>query len=933
MMAKSILTVLLLAMLLVLPVAAADEDLAPTWSKTVNGDVTALKTDEYGTVWYVGTSTGHAYCYGAGGGLLWDVAVPSGHAVTGISVAGDDIVLDCTDGTDSSVYLLQEGAIVATKAFQGVVAKSTVSNGLVFTVQPENATMSRLFLWNATGGFDRLVNAVAFESTTLPEITNGCLYLPELVPPSTRRVASYPVEDLLTAVRERGAITIDSPATGLLVVNLYRDAGNTTGGRVPGIHSTLYEPGFTNARFTAPGGANLPYYVRDHNATWAEVAVNVSTATATVYADVATPFAASESAYFDPAGLGAWGSSAYTDHFDGDALDTLIWDVGGNKKTVSVSGGVCTLSTVASGGSLQNGYITTKADSALDTEFLVRAKVTQTGNSGVGLSAGKSQRNYYASPATGAGYMIVYTASARWNDTTQEPTGGLTGAWHTYKFVLRENGTVADYYVDDSLIWSDRRVSFASFPHLEFYTSAWDTGHSAKIEIDYATIGAQQYYNASAPGPVAVVPAATKSVAGNVTRIVAVPGTALIQTETALYLQALSGTGFGTTVAAGPRTGAPHGIDVSLDGGISIEGRSATVDIFRYDGVRTGTYDAGGAIVDVAVARNNGLYALAASGDGKAYLFSKDESSMWYLLWSSASGSPIGAVALAGYGGQFAFARGALLEVYPSTPPAVAEGKITLYMVDDTIPYRSKEIVVQIKNTDGSWGPVQVYETDDRGAAVVEVFWGRMLNILVDERDFAFTLIPTPAQAEYVVRILRDAPLRTGALYHSWYDDENKRIYFQFQDLRGKSHFVHFWVYNESGILVYETSYSVLDGDTSLKTGFYQIPAGATGSYRIRLQVTGSPSYTNSWHQWVSGSDSVARLPGELDGYSVYIFMLFLLFVGGIFSYLTGPYGAVVIALVAGVFVFWGWLPVSPAVAMLCIVWAFLGLLGRTGSG
>jgi len=112
---------------------------------------------------------------------------------------------------------------------------------------------------------------------------------------------------------------------------------------------------------------------------------------------------------------------------------------------------------------------------------------------------------------------------------------------------------------------------------------------------------------------------------------------------------------------------------------------------------------------------------------------------------------------------------------------------------------------------------------------------------------------------------------------------------------------------------------------------YYQIPAGWTNSsYRIQLTASGSPSFTNTWSQWV-GADGVASLPADLDTYArMGISFFLILFVAGLFSYLSGPQGAVVVSLFAGALVLWGWLPLPPTVIALCIVWAFLGLLGRT---
>jgi len=114
----------------------------------------------------------------------------------------------------------------------------------------------------------------------------------------------------------------------------------------------------------------------------------------------------------------------------------------------------------------------------------------------------------------------------------------------------------------------------------------------------------------------------------------------------------------------------------------------------------------------------------------------------------------------------------------------------------------------------------------------------------------------------------------------------------------GKTHVVEFEVIRNSDNTIVKTeTFTIPSGDTSMYTGYYQIPAGFTNtSYRIHLTATGSPSFSNTWHQWISGESGVASLPVELsDTLKTGVFMVLLLFIGGIFSYFSGPHGAVVV--------------------------------------
>src|SRR5690606_15280682 len=150
-------------------------------------------------------------------------------------------------------------------------------------------------------------------------------------------------------------------------------------------------------------------------------------------------------------------------------------------------------------------------------------------------------------------------------------------------------------------------------------------------------------------GPVetVVTPLGTKTLDGTITDVDA-PETGdwvAVSTTTKTYIIEITDSGFGTVYSA-DRTGTPYDLAIANNGANTIEGRGILADIFRFDGVQTGTYTAGGPVRTVAVAQKNGLYAAAGSDDGKYYIFSKDESSSWYLLHASDSEDPVTAIAM-----------------------------------------------------------------------------------------------------------------------------------------------------------------------------------------------------------------------------------------------------------------------------------------------
>lgn len=408
-----------------------------------------------------------------------------------------------------------------------------------------------------------------------------------------------------------------------------------------------------------------------------------------------------------------------------------------------------------------------------------------------------------------------------------------------------------------------------------------------------------------------------------------------VQTDTRLYLQRIVSAGaFDDLIDLGVRIGTPYDLAITDGGLVAAEGRANVLNIYNSVGVLIGTYTAGNSVRHVAMSPVNGLYAAAGSDDGKYYLFSKDEASAWYQTFASESSAPISALSMSWRGEGVIVGNSIGHLVYHSQrEESGIDGMITLTLFERGHVLANTAITVESGGLSHDWTAVTSYITDSYGRVVIPVMWGHNYRVTVgDTYHIVTAAASTP---EHVIVVPADEPLRTGAQYHSWYDGDTNRIYYTFRDTRGQTSRAMFYIYRADGSLVHTSDMYIGHGNTTEHTGFYEIPAEHdVSSYRMRITVTGSPSFSNTWHQWTSGKSGVASLPAELsDTMKIGIFMVLLLFMGGIFSYFSGPHGAVVVSLMAGMLVFWGWLPISPAVVVLCVVWAFLGLLGRTSVG
>ncbi len=627
----------------------------------------------------------------------------------------------------------------------------------------------------------------------------------------------------------------------------------------------------------------------------------------------------------------------FFDHFDGVSFDPEKWTIAeGNR--FSVAGSVLTVSG-------DNAYQTLATKQTFPirtrTEWLAQFNSFSGGDTEyIGYGQGGQGFTVFPPPHNKNKYSLSATVVG-WGNPTSSQYAALgtqyAGNYHRYE-VERTSESTTKFYIDDVLVASlGESGSTGSNP---LAVNAWVNGLTVKV--DYVIVRA---YSDNPPTLVSSSMASsqastrTKDFTGSIVDTLTYADSVVIQTDSRLYIQAMNSGGvFSTTTDMGVLSGAPHAVDTTYDLSFVIEGRGPTTDIFRHDATRVGTYDTGGTVNGVSISRGNGLYALSISQDGKWYLFSKDESSMWYLLYSSPVGTVYSGCALTPYGISFGLWNTNTLYVYPTEPGTATtpDGYLSLYITKNGKPYGSVSVNVEHDTGGRVWGEPSLHITDTNGVAVVPIMWGKSLRVTVGANEHAEILTPRPSQLEYIIKVPSDVPLRTGANFRSWYDSALQRIHYSYFDTRGKTHVVEFEVIRNSDNTIVKTeTFTIPSGDTSMYTGYYQIPPGFTNtSYRIHLTATGSPSFSNTWHQWISGESGVASLPVELsDTLKTGIFMVLLLFIGGIFSYFSGPHGAVVVSLVAAMLVFWGWLPISPAVVVLCVVWAFLGLLGRTSVG
>ena len=934
------LALLLLALVLLAPAAGAVE----VWEKQLGEKITAVATDERGDLIFVGTEDGMLYAYTANGDVVLSKQLPTTIQQIETDSEGRGIILrrpgrvDYYDRDGSRVYTRGTGSylpwsvditrdgsafIYLTNRDLGIYL-SDGSAVIPFPAHPIGTPTAASAAIAGDGSWF-VYGATASGTTTL---YHYILSLPN--------DHWYREDSKYSRYRVHGTISdINSPLSGYPIqIKVVRASGTSTG-------DTVYAPecrsDFADIRFTASDGVTeLPHYLASISGNTATFYVQTTESDIYIYwGNLAT-------SHSDP----AVGTYLY-DEFLGSSLDPARWTgFGGASRTVAdgkltisgnnvgfsgvrstllFSGGNVRITTTSIGTDLGGqgsywigffgvGQIPVSTGATDDPATLKRAGARELDGSNYASTADgtTAQKSKLSSGWGGTKPWGIDWQGTQATISCGSSSATLSNAPTSNCDIMLAIGDTSSAYGPVTMV-IDKVELFAPLPDLVSYSASWGPVESTAPLQD------------------------TKTLDGTIVDIDA-PETGdwvAVSTTTKTYIIEITDSGFGTVYSA-DRTGTPYDVAIANNGANTIEGRGILADIFRFDGAQVGTYTAGGPVRTVAVAQKNGLYAAAGSDDGKYYIFSKDESSSWYLLHASDSEDPVTAIAMS-WRGEIAIigrADGRLTAFQVSEQDATGTVKLNVFKANK--PYAAAPLRIEDGGTNQEWSAPITVTTDDYGVAVVPVQWGHYLRITVGDDELSRVLVATPSQAEYVIYIPTDLPLRAGANYRSWYDSVSSRLYYSYFDTRGKTHVATFEIIrNSDNEVVHTETFTLMSGDTSTHTGYYQIPAGFTNtSYRVHLTASGSPSFSNTWHQWISGESGVASLPVELsDTLKIGVFMVLLLFIGGIFSYFSGPHGAVVVSLVAAMLVFWGWLPISPAVVVLCVVWAFLGLLGRTSVG
>lgn len=914
---------LLLVALLLLsslaPLASAGE----VWTKETGSAITAVATDEYGDRIFVGTADGYIYIYDSSGSLLGSRY--EGGEILDLATTADGSRLSCTSLQSNHIREALY-SVSSAGSFQTIIAMGYPIASPSGT-RIDNAGNSVIYVRGSTELYSDDGKKLLARSNSIGDLAGDGSWV---VTASASDLNLYAVLSPLpdnwgVSRNNRAALTVTGSPDGTLTnypveITVIRGSGTST-------DNTLYAPdcqsNFGDIRFTAADGVTeLPYYLKSvsgSNATfWVGVpSIPQSPGTATIYAYwqvfIGTSSATTTSNHTS--------INALYDDFEDGTINTALWT------TYTEANGAVTEA---------NGYLRLYSSGTSPSTARITSTKTFSGqqyyiaaNASIHDISGNDRIRFPLLTSGGELSVVDPSLHLYWGEhlyalkpTTATPQA-LEMWWNPATSARIKYGSD----------WDETRAH-ATLPVATSLPIRFETG-SATNDFPAGEIRIYEItvlpYTPNPPTPAGwsavetvVTPLDTKTLDGTIIDIDA-PETGdwvAVSTTTKTCIIEITDSGFGAVYSA-DRTGTPYAVAIANNGANTIEGRGILADIFRFDGVQTGTYTAGGPVRTVAVAQKNGLYAAAGSDDGKYYIFSKDESSSWYLLHASDSEDPVTAIAMS-WRGEIAVigrADGSVV-LYTTTDAPPPDSQMTVYAIKDGQPYIGKPVSVSTADVSDpdKWTPLyNSLHTDSDGKIVISTHTGHYYQININNGEKIVVIQASSATPIHSV-VFRSPLIYEKYNYDVQYNASSQAIEMAYTDNEGPA--TVSWSIVRTDI--YSEVYSHTISGATTATATYPISEpGISYKVNVKVQRSSGGNIQNMWFITPQNASPLA-LPFWDENIQNAVFIVFLMILGGVFYYSTGAKGALIVALVAALFRYFSWITVPWFWVIAAVVFAFL---------
>lgn len=940
-----LLVLLLLGTFLPAPVAADTVETA--WTKNLGSQVNTTALSQYGNYTFSGLANGKVYSFDSSGTELWNwTSTGSAGILQVLSNANGDMV--AVRDANQTIYVLDNtGQTVWSQWFDPTIFGTLQDLDLAPNTGHVLATTTLgLFLWEGDGDYlgyrytqsgTYLTSAMsgdgdwitssrsastwlglyhrsaAFQNLSKSE---GCASwtgtwadLRLTVDPST----DWPLSDYLykkTLLISSG--TSDTVSNYSVRFSLNNGSGTDSGTNL--YFRDLVQPDFDDVRFTDANGTPLSAYIENSSSVMIKFPTIGPTTSPTTYhvffgnADETNSMDTGYESVF-PACLvnydfettGSWTYTESSSYFTGTLPDNSWYSSGAN------SGSIVWTSASYSYVGTHAKYKQTLAvppvagESSLTYTIFWDAKFDDVGSSQGDVLIGGEARK-------------TYTTTGTWIDESYTTAPG-TGI--DFEFKLTKAGSDNE---QNAKIWIDRIRCEKS----GYTPSISHVGEVSKYVsyIDYDT---------------------STTVTGNIQTMDAPETGAWVGLQTAspkiyfIFINDLADPySFGTSYSATSTTGTGLAIDIADGGAFAIEARNLVADIYRIDGIKTGTYTTGGMVRSVAMAQKNGLWAAAGSDDGKAYVFSKESASSWYLYWSSDSMNQVSSISMSWRGERILVGHiDGQLDLYnlqvsvPTTTSTIVPTKTWLkfFVQKDGVPYVGQQVSVDISTNQVDWATVGSWTTDSEGKIVLEVTDNSYYRLRVNddpgpaEKEVIYQATDESIQS-YVVNI-RTITLPEGLVYSVVYNDTTNQFEMVYADGTGQI------PQNVSWVIKRTDTYQVMYSNSTLGQPAFSRTWECTDeqlTYKITVEgIYAGYTVRNTW--FISPQHSI---PLPIDVYlSNALFLGFLMLLAGLSGYEHSWKMALSVSILALLLHYWNWISVPYWISATCAVFSYMGGLAR----
>ena len=406
-----------------------------------------------------------------------------------------------------------------------------------------------------------------------------------------------------------------------------------------------------------------------------------------------------------------------------------------------------------------------------------------------------------------------------------------------------------------------------------------------------------------------------------------------------------STSGFAGTTSAADAGDKP---DVSIvDGGVyTVVASSSTVNIYTTALAIDGTYDAS-TFNDVDVASSNGLWAVAGDSSGKLYVFSKEGTSGWELVWDSTATSVVTAVSISSDGLYGAVGRedGTFIMYYfAGVTPTTNDFIQDVYIIKDGLPYIGATVYVDESSTvPYVWTRIYTKMVDSNGMFNFEATEGNYYRFnITGELD----AIRAASSSHTAIRLYITTP-SVPYLYNINVTDgsgfgNNSKLYLNFSSLSGPTTRINVTVIdiNNNDQIVNGTAnwtgYSSLTGPTGGVIYTFQ----SNHTYQVRATILYPSGFRGEYvtilvPKQISSESGMPMIATALEEYldtqiMTALFTILLMIFAGLASFANAPKVAVGVVVFAAILSLTNVIAVPITVVMVAGGVAMLSVIARS---